>query len=564
MHFYHHAIARLAGFLVLANGLSAAGDPLQALRDNLYERGRDTCNDGKWAEALPIHERLTRLDPDYGFGWMGLGWSRQYTGDFANAIPAYRRALELGGMPASRIHRHIAECLTFMGKEKESLDELERAINSGLPQLAQLKGIGAFATLRTNSKYAARYRALVGDIDVTGMTREQGWGADLDFLKREVLRMHYNPLRKMTRAELNHAIDEIKSSVATKSDEQVAVEVMHFMARLGDGHTWARVKDQAFAVERGIPILMNQFEDGLFVTGAEETHGGLVGARVDEIEGKAPREVLAKLDPIISADNAMRLLSQGPWTMRFPGVLNGLGLCRSASELHLRVTDNEGRSREVTLSPSAPIAKPVRMPAKHDQALPIHIKRRKDLYWFERIPDSRVIYFEYNACQEDNNKPLNKFADELFDSVESSDIDTLVIDLRWNGGGNLFVSRPLFSRLLKCRKILKPGHLFVIAGRHTFSAAMVFAAQIERYTPAIFVGEPTGSSPNFVGETNLVTLPYSKMIVSISNLYWQNATAMDHRPWIAPKIRTPMSFAMWKQGRDEAVEAILRYNLARK
>jgi hypothetical protein len=173
------------------------------------------------------------------------------------------------------------------------------------------------------------------------------------------------------------------------------------------------------------------------------------------------------------------------------------------------------------------------------------------------------MYFQYNACQELDDRPLDKFADELFDRVEGDDIDTLVIDLRWNGGGNLFVTRPLFARLLQCKKVLKPGCLFVIAGRHTFSAAMVFAAQLERYTPAIFVGEPTGSSPNFVGETNLVTLPYSKMLVSISNLAWQNAAASDRRPWIAPRIRTPLSFAVWKQGRDEAVEAIVRFKQER-
>jgi hypothetical protein len=63
------------------------------------------------------------------------------------------------------------------------------------------------------------------------------------------------------------------------------------------------------------------------------------------------------------------------------------------------------------------------------------------------------MYFQYNACAEREDKPLEDFANELFDSIENSDVDTLVIDLRWNGGGNLVVSRPLLSRLLQRRKI---------------------------------------------------------------------------------------------------------------
>lgn len=64
-------------------------------------------------------------------------------------------------------------------------------------------------------------------------------------------------------------------------------------------------------------------------------------------------------------------------------------------------------------------------------------------------------------------------------------------------------------------KINQRGKLFVIVGRQTFSAAMNGAAEIERHTNAIFVGEPTGSSPNFVGETIGVNLTYSKMRGSI-------------------------------------------------
>jgi hypothetical protein len=138
-------------------------------------------------------------------------------------------------------------------------------------------------------------------------------------------------------------------------------------------------------------------------------------------------------------------------------------------------------------------------------------------------------------------------------------VDRLVVDLRWNNGGNTYLSMPLLHALIRSRKLNRPGSLFVIIGRGTFSAAQNTATFIERHTQAVFVGEPTGSSPNFVGEDNPTLLPYSKLPVSISDLYWQTSWPTDHRPWIAPLLYAPPSFELYRANRDPAMEAILAY-----
>jgi C-terminal processing protease CtpA/Prc len=165
---------------------------------------------------------------------------------------------------------------------------------------------------------------------------------------------------------------------------------------------------------------------------------------------------------------------------------------------------------------------------------------------------------QYNACANKESESLEAFAARLATALEADNIDRLVLDLRWNGGGNNFVNRPLLEAVIRARQNRK-GRLFVITGPHTFSAAMIFAAQLERYTQAIFVGEPTGSSPNFVGETTVVTLPNTKIAVSLSNLYWQTSHATDFRTWIPPTLYVPETFAAFRARRDSALEAILAY-----
>nr|MBA4125023.1 hypothetical protein [Acidobacteriota bacterium] len=117
----------------------------------------------------------------------------------------------------------------------------------------------------------------------------------------------------------------------------------------------------------------------------------------------------------------------------------------------------------------------------------------------------------------------------------------------------------LVQGLIKNEKINRRGKLFVIIGRRTFSAAQNASTFFERYTNAMFVGEPTGASPNFVGEEDPFVLPYSKIAANVSHLYWQSAFPQDGRIWIAPQIYLPPTFEAYRTNRDAALEAILNY-----
>ena len=103
--------------------------------------------------------------------------------------------------------------------------------------------------------------------------------------------------------------------------------------------------------------------------------------------------------------------------------------------------------------------------------------------------------------------------------------------MRYNGGGDTFVNRPLIEGIIRSDKLQQPGKLFVIIGRGTFSAAQNTTSELERRTKAILVGEPTGSNPNFIGESIAIPLPYSGWVISLSDLWWQHSMAMDYRVW---------------------------------
>ena len=84
------------------------------------------------------------------------------------------------------------------------------------------------------------------------------------------------------------------------------------------------------------------------------------------------------------------------------------------------------------------------------------------------------------------------FSRRLRALVDTGTVDRLVLDLRLNRGGDGTLNRPLLLSLIKARKLEGPGKLFVIIGRSTFSAAQFLVNQLEAYTDAVFVGEPSG------------------------------------------------------------------------
>lgn len=81
---------------------------------------------------------------------------------------------------------------------------------------------------------------------------------------------------------------------------------------------------------------------------------------------------------------------------------------------------------------------------------------------------------------------------------------------------------------------------------------------MERWTDAVFAGEPSSSSPNFAGEETGLVLPYSRVRGSISTRYWQDSDPGDRRPWIAPRIPVTLSSTDYFANRDPVLEAVLQ------
>ena len=285
--------------------------------------------------------------------------------------------------------------------------------------------------------------------------------------------------------------------------------------------------------------------------------------------GKTVSEIVETIRGVSSEDNKLWVRQIAPYRMRHLPLLHAAGAIPHPDKVELELRGLDGKERTVILATDA--TKPniwnikpnppewINLSQTLGTPIPLYLKNASTPYWFEYLPESKTVYFQFNSVRNDQKEPLAAFAERLFKFINEKEVEKLVVDMRWNNGGNTGLLPPLLQGVIRSDKINKRGKLFVIIGRRTYSAAQNAATYFERDTNAIFVGEATGSSPNFVGEEDPFILPYSKIMANVSHLYWQSSYPQDQRTWIAPQIYVPPTFAAYRRNGDAALEAILSY-----
>jgi tetratricopeptide (TPR) repeat protein len=530
---------------------------------------------GDWAQAAALWQQVVDANPVNGSYWDYLAEARDQLGDHQAAIAAYDKVLELGAMgkrltdtlyPGEVAYR-IACCHLRLGNHEDAVAALSRALRLAFRDVDRPRADPLWEPLRARSDV----RDMLGIIEGGTMSRDQGWRADLAFLAREVQRR--TPSRDLDHAEFRAAVTRLAAAVPEMSDAQIIVGMLKLLRPVGDGHAYVAPAEDDRDLNRILPVKFYLFPEGLFVTAATPPYRRLLGAQVLAVgdAGCDVEQAMAALDPLISRDNTQQVKWLAPEVLRWPPVLHALGLIADPGRLPLTVRFPDGASGMVTVDsqPSGPrtypaIAPPptptrprppgwISLPDTLPSPLPLHLRNSDILYWYEYLAEHRLVYFQFNGVGDHPAQPLADFYHRLFRFIDRHEVATLVIDLRWNGGGNTYLAQPLLHHLIACDKV----SLYVIIGRGTFSAAQNTATAIGRETSAIFVGEPSGSRPNFIGEAIPFRLPYSKTTVNVGDLYWQTSWPMDHRPWIAPDIYAPPTFEAYRSNRDPAMEAIL-------
>lgn len=386
------------------------------------------------------------------------------------------------------------------------------------------------------------------------------WRADIVFLADQLRSQHANLYHTVEKAAFDAAVSDLLKRMPGLPRERVIAGIAHLVAMINDGHTSLWVNSNSSLGFHCYPIRFYEFTDGVVVSEALPDHRHLLGARLLKVGDHSVEEALQRFQPIVSGDNDGMRRHKACAALNIPEWLQALDLHVDAAQPVYMLERPSGETLTLTLPPAVP-EWPGAWVNLNENETPLALWQQQPdrFYWFTFIERHQAVYLNHRVVRDAPEEPLSVFFTRLFGFIESHPVTRLIIDLRQNGGGNNALNRALIHKLICCDQVNQPGRLFTLIGRHTFSAAMNLAVDLEQHTHTLFVGEPTGASPNHYGEIAGITLPNSGLELTLSKWYWQGSHQNDKRPHIAPSLPVGLSSHQYRDNVDPVLEAALTY-----
>ena len=235
---------------------------------------------------------------------------------------------------------------------------------------------------------------------------------------------------------------------------QFKVYLAKVASALNDGHT-AVVYFNEF--ETFFPIRFDLDGTGSAVIDiCSEEHKELLGKAVKSINGKSINQILALARPLISADNDVSFANTVKEYLMFNKFWSLLGM--SEDVLRLILTDGSQVEIPAIKRGELEIAQLQRNSEQRVTA------KRSVLFDYEIFEKQSICYLQFNQFADRITHPkhtqlarFDEFISDMMLDMKSKSIQTLVVDLQYNSGGNSILGEVLLSWLYQHKDLQNVG-----------------------------------------------------------------------------------------------------------
>ena len=411
-------------------------------------------------------------------------------------------------------------------------------------------------------------------------TTEQ-WIEDLNYVVDQLKEHHPHIYYRISESDFNtNVINATKEIKDANTDLKCYFAIKKIVAGIQDGHT--RIIDNGvFEIDDlRFPFRIDKFSDGVFITVIQKKYSEYLGSRVISINGSPIDEVIAKVSEIINWDNMFGRLHPSLTHCTFAKVLFGLGIIENENKANITIKTKDGIKEVIIFNAIANNSSELRtarinmiptttngyetVTSRLNNNTPLYLKESNEnakFYWFEHLKDKRALYFQYNqvASQPGHFETWAEFNNRLWEYIDNNadSIDKLIIDIRFNDGGNGLTMYPFINQIIKREQFSQKNSLYVIMGNRTYSAPVILISELLLHTNAVFVGEPPASSLNFFSNQNRVgRLPNSKALFGIATRTVSTA-AFSNSTYFSPDIAAITNSYEYFNGIDPCLKMIL-------
>lgn len=394
------------------------------------------------------------------------------------------------------------------------------------------------------------------------------WQEDLRYLQQTVHKSYPFLFKKVTAQTFDQEVEKFHAAIPNLQEHEIKVGLTRMVSLFEYGHT--QIPYSTLAREGVLPVNLYHFKDGIYVEGVRKGQEKALGAKVIKVGGMPLEEALKAVRPVVPVENDQYFKACGLRFLTVPAVLHAQRVLPEYTDTVVLTLEKDGTEFDFTFTavPLSELSKDYNfttpnadwVSVRQQGTTPLYLKHLKEkFYFFEFLPESKTLYVRQSSVFNDEEESLKDFYNRLFEFIDNNPVEKLIYDVRLNGGGNNFNNKPLIKGIMARPHINKRGNFFFLIGRYTFSACQNLTNEIENYTEAILVGEPTAENKNFYGDARRVTLPHSGMNAYLSHAWWQDMAPWDTSEWTLPHIAVEMDFNDYVTNQDPLVQAALDY-----
>lgn len=371
------------------------------------------------------------------------------------------------------------------------------------------------------------------------------WRADLEFARVNLPKRHINAFHAVSQEAFDAGIDDLETHADQNADARL-VGLLRVLNLIGDGHTGIRLPpDRAY-----FPIEIQEFGDEFRVTRVAVGFVQALGAQVLKINEIAVSDAMDRALKLTPADENVSLRRALAVNYLTSGlILHGLNIIPDRAVVPFTFRSDDGHVFTMNL-PSNPTRNKTEWARPHSHVF-LFDQNQDEPFWCVSIANARTVYCDFRSYE-----GLRRRSAAMLKLISQTEPEKLVIDMRDNGGGdNTVGERNLIAPIKRLAPFNRKGHLFILIGSQTFSAAMNNAAQFRSQTAATLVGETIGEKPNSYQEPREMRLPNSKLLIRYSTRWY--AFVKDGPNAVEPDVPITRSWADYMDGQDSTLNYAL-------
>lgn len=426
--------------------------------------------------------------------------------------------------------------------------------------------------------------------DVSSFTQQQV-KTDLDILYQSLIDTHYNPYAYITPEALEDKYNSIKSQITQPNYSLLETIRLYqqLVSFIKNGHTeidFPAASYLSYAENGGTVFPLDlAFENGMALVRANYSINNYSssyhskskeikkGAQLLAINGVSIDTILEKIMPQISAERRYFKLAKLE-VLSFPRYYWYVFGQSNTFKVKLKFNGEIG-TYELG---AVPVFEGFE--AKKDEIL----RAQQTLRFYENAAYLNPGHFSGDEQQ------YQRFIDDAFKQIKQQDVNNLIIDLRYNAGGNdsfsdymvayiadapftwhnrfmlrtsdrlkqhtkanQDLSNPYWRSIMnnksgsRYKYEFQPyqpvskdkrymGEVYVLVNRHTHSQSSVTAAQIQDYGWATIIGEETGDYPTLFASQFHYALPNTQVVVKIAKGYIVRVNGSEAAHGVLPDI----------------------------